>query len=304
MNPFDLTIPTKITKKINEWCLILNDKFGIDHIMNITLYGSQNYNIDTDTSDYDFKAIYVPSVEDALLKNPVSIELVNSKREHCEVKDIRLMCDMYKKQNINFLETLFTGYYRDNPIYRNSIDYLYTYRNRIARYNELKCLKSIAGQSLHTIKELENILEKTDISEEELHKARKKCANILFLRFFIDKYIDRDYSFDECIWVYSDDVFHYTPHCMGKIDKNPNYTSYSYSFNFDIKAIINQFKEDIFDINDVRLFFNENIERYFKEDFQYIMDIEPENTRFTIDEEIPKILDYLCVNTILRKELK
>lgn len=77
-----------------------------------------------------------------------------------------------------------------------------------------------------------------------------------------------------------------------------------HSFNFDIKAIINQFKEDIFDINDVRLFFKENIERYFKEDFQYIMDIEPENTWFTIDEEIPKILDYLCVNTILRKELK
>ena len=111
---------SKIQTALDYWRERLTQSYGENHILNITLYGSQNYKIDTEFSDIDVKAIYVPSLRDAVLEpHWVSIEHHNDQNEHCELKDIREMCKMYKKQNINFLETLFTDYRWDNPIYED-----------------------------------------------------------------------------------------------------------------------------------------------------------------------------------------
>ena len=49
---------------------------------------------------------------------PISKELSYGNRgEHIEVKDIRLMCQMWKKQNMNFLEILYTKFFVLNPKY-------------------------------------------------------------------------------------------------------------------------------------------------------------------------------------------
>ena len=76
------------------------------------LAGAQNYSLSDEFSDVDTKAIVLPHFEDIVRsKQWVTDTIINADDSHTEVKDIRNMFDCYRKQNVNFLETLFTKYY-------------------------------------------------------------------------------------------------------------------------------------------------------------------------------------------------
>lgn len=80
--------------------------------------GSQNYNLDYEGSDIDTKAIMLPSFSDFVLNaKPLSTTHIMENNEHVDFKDIRLMFDCIKKQNVNFVEILFTPYSIINPEY-------------------------------------------------------------------------------------------------------------------------------------------------------------------------------------------
>lgn len=82
------------------------------------LQGSQNYNLDYEGSDIDTKAIMLPSFSDFVLNaKPLSTTHIMENNEHVDFKDIRLMFDCIKKQNVNFVEILFTPYSIINPEY-------------------------------------------------------------------------------------------------------------------------------------------------------------------------------------------
>ena len=73
--------------------------------------------------------------------------------EHCECMTISHMIANFKKQNINFLEILFTDYKIVNPIYEDLWNSLRAYRESIARYDPYAAIKSIGHQALHTIRQ-------------------------------------------------------------------------------------------------------------------------------------------------------
>ena len=57
-------------------------------------------------SDIDTKAVVLPSFEDFVYnRQPVSTTIVLDNNEHIDVKDIRVMFETYKNQNVNFIET-------------------------------------------------------------------------------------------------------------------------------------------------------------------------------------------------------
>ena len=92
--------------------------FDESRIVGIFYQGSANYGLDYEGSDIDTKLIIVPSLEDIVLnKQPVSTTHVRENNEHIDFKDIRLYMDTFMKQNLNFLEILFTSYKIINPIY-------------------------------------------------------------------------------------------------------------------------------------------------------------------------------------------
>ena len=90
-------------------------------VVGVYLQGSQNYGLsyylDEDHhSDVDTKAIVLPHFEDVVeSRNWVSYTHVLEDNSHCDVKDVRLMFDCFKKMNINFLEIVFTDFYYINP---------------------------------------------------------------------------------------------------------------------------------------------------------------------------------------------
>jgi predicted nucleotidyltransferase len=156
------------------------------NLLGIFLYGSQNYGTDTCNSDVDTKAIVIPTFEDLCLNTPVSKEIHLENGEHCEIKDIREIVKNFRKQNINFIEILYTDYFILNPRYEELWKhYFIDNREIIAHYDINKCVQSICGQAIHTLKQ-----NKTD---------GKKYSNGLRLKYFLKHYINKD-KYANCLY--------------------------------------------------------------------------------------------------------
>lgn len=108
-------------EKVNEW---LKDNCS-RQIIYIGRVGAQNYHLEREGSDYDYKAIAIPSLEEiAMAHQPISTRK-DIPIEICEgavdIKDMRLMAKQWKKGSANFLEILFTDEYYINPRYVDEI---------------------------------------------------------------------------------------------------------------------------------------------------------------------------------------
>lgn len=131
--------------------------FKPEEIVGIFLQGSQNYGLDYEGSDIDTKLIVVPSFKDICLnKKPVSTTHIRANEEHIDFKDIRLYMETFRKQNLNFLEILFTDFYIINPMYREQWDRLVAAREQIARMNPHRAVKSMKGVAMEKYHAMEH----------------------------------------------------------------------------------------------------------------------------------------------------
>lgn len=175
---------------INERIMAHKEKLiseGIDekHILGIFLYGSQNYQCDLKNSDIDTKAIYVPSKEEAIFDKPRIREYRLPNGEHCELMDVRHFVNNLKKQNINFVEVLYTKYYWLNPVYDVVwINRFLKYRDLISHYDMRRCISGISGQAKHTL------------SQNPYNG--KKVGNGLRLMYFLSHYAEGE-PYEKCL---------------------------------------------------------------------------------------------------------
>lgn len=120
--------------------------FPEDRIVGIYYHGSGNYGLDYEGSDVDTKLIVTPTFKDiAMNKNPVSTTHIRANEEHIDWKDIRLYVQTFRKQNLNFLEILFTPYKILNPFYEEQWNRLIEAREDIAHYSPVQAIKSMRG---------------------------------------------------------------------------------------------------------------------------------------------------------------
>lgn len=135
-----------IFKGLNEHYKESLEYFNKNQIVGLFLQGSQNYGLDTPNSDIDTKLIVVPSFKDiALAAQPVSTTHVRANQEHIDFKDIRLYMNTFRKQNLNFLEILFTDYFIIPSIYYEEWMRLIEAREEIAHMNPYRAVKSMQG---------------------------------------------------------------------------------------------------------------------------------------------------------------
>ena len=131
--------------------------FKPEEIVGIFLQGSQNYGLDYEGSDIDTKLIVVPSFKDIYLnKKPISTTHIRANEEHIDFKDIRLYMETFRKQNLNFLEILFTDFYIINPMYKEQWDRLIAAREQIARMNPYRAVKSMKGVAMEKYHAMEH----------------------------------------------------------------------------------------------------------------------------------------------------
>lgn len=179
-----------INNRIKEHYDYIKNKYDVVYL---GLQGSQNYELDVYEKDYksdiDTKAIILPSFEDFVYnRQPVSRTVVLDNNEHIDVKDIRTMFDTFKKQNVNFIEILFTKYKIINEEYKDLIQILLNNKEEIARLNKNQALRCMAGMSMEKLKALQHpyptILDKIikyGYDPKQLH-------HILRMNDFIKKY--------------------------------------------------------------------------------------------------------------------
>lgn len=153
------------------------EHFEESHIVGIWLQGSQNYGLDLPTSDVDTKLIVTPSFKDiALAAKPVSTTHIRENNEHIDFKDIRLYIKTFRKQNLNFLEILFTPYFIINPLYKEEWKKLVIHREEIARMNPKRAIQSMKGVALEKYFAMEHrypskieIIDKYGYDPKQLH---------------------------------------------------------------------------------------------------------------------------------------
>ena len=190
----------KVMKRIEEHAAatyeVLSDP---EQMLFIALQGSQNYDLAYEGSDVDSKCIILPLFKDIVYnKKPISTTHIMENEEHIDLKDIRLMFDCFRKQNINFIEILFSEYNICNENYKEEWSPMIENRELIARYNPyraVKCIKGMALEKYHALKHpypaKKEILEQFGYDPKQLH-------HIFRMFYFLEGY-SQDYSYIDCL---------------------------------------------------------------------------------------------------------
>lgn len=152
---------TDITERLKKHYEAAAAHFGEHRVFGVFLYGSQNYGTNTPDSDVDTKCILVPNIEDLAIK-PLKVTHLNVDGEVCECMSIMHMVDNWKKQNINFVEIMFTPYKIINTLYKEVWgEFMRSgIKNDVAAYDLKKAVLSMANQALHTYKQSPNDFKK------------------------------------------------------------------------------------------------------------------------------------------------
>lgn len=188
-----------IMERLNEHYQEALTIFPKDKILGIFIQGSQNYGLDYVGSDIDTKCIVLPTLEDICLnKKATSYTHVRENNEHIDFKDLRVITTDFKKQNINFLEILFTRYWLINENYFDLFRPLLDYAEEIANYDNYKFVRATAGMSMEKHKAL--TLDRPSQHEEIVKYgwATKQLHHTDRLNLFMKRRIAGE-SFADCL---------------------------------------------------------------------------------------------------------
>ena len=168
-------------------------------VVGLFLQGSQNYELDYELSDIDTKAIVLPSLEDIVLERvPVSTTLVLENDEHIDVKDIRTMFKTFKKQNINFVEALFTKFHILNEKYAHLFEPMMENAERVARYNNYAAINCMAGMAMEKKKAMEHPYPATLSKIEKFGYDPKQLHHIMRMTEFMRRYVNGE-PYADCL---------------------------------------------------------------------------------------------------------
>ena len=162
------------------------------------LFGSQNYNCQTDTSDIDTKVIVIPTLDEMILGQIKINETIPRGDGEITIFDIKHMHDYIKKQNINFLEILFTDYYIINPKYETIWEDMRKPAEKIARLNEFAAVQCINGVFMNKYKKLFHAVPSNAAAIEKYGYDGKALADCVRLYQVVTHYIQKS-SYAECL---------------------------------------------------------------------------------------------------------
>lgn len=173
--------------------------FPADRIVGVFLQGSQNYGLDYEGSDIDTKCIVLPTLEDLIFnRKPVSTIHVLPNEEHLDLKDVRLYFQTFRKQNLNFMEILFTKYKIVNPTYAPYWNQLIKNNEKIARYNPVGAVKTMKGIAMEKYHAMEHrypskveLIDKYGYDGKQLH-------HLIRVNEYLLRYINGD-AYADCL---------------------------------------------------------------------------------------------------------
>lgn len=190
-----MTVMDRVKEHYNEALTY----FPEDRIVGIFLQGSQNYGLATPQSDVDTKLIVTPTFKDiAMNRKPVSTTHIRANEEHIDFKDIRLYIQTFRKQNLNFLEILYTDFAIVNPIYEKQWNRLVESREAITHFNPYRSVQTMKGIALEKYHAMEHeypskieVLKKYGYDPKQLH-------HLVRVEDYLGRYINGE-SYESCL---------------------------------------------------------------------------------------------------------
>ena len=192
----DNWIMGKVAEHYNEASTLVNPR----HIVGVFLQGSQNYGLDYEGSDIDTKCITTPTFKEiALARKPLSTTHIRENEEHIDLKDIRLYVQTFRKQNLNFLEILFTPY----CIYSNEAFYdewkrLRDHREEITHYDRVRSVKSMMGVASEKHFAMEHHYPARMAWIEKFGYDPKQLSHLLRISEYLQRYLAGE-SYEDCL---------------------------------------------------------------------------------------------------------
>ena len=179
-----------IMDKIQEHYQEALEIYPADRIIGVFCQGSQNYGLDYEGSDIDTKCFLVPTLEDIIFnKKPISTTHIRANEEHIDFKDIRLFLTTVRKQNLNFMEILFTKYKIVNPTYEPMWNRLIENNEQIARYNPVGAVKTMKGIAMEKYHAMEHRYpSKVDIIDKWGYDG-KQLSHLIRVDEYLARYI-------------------------------------------------------------------------------------------------------------------
>ena len=161
------------------------------HIVGVFLQGSQNYGLDYEGSDVDTKCITTPTFKEiALAHKPLSTTHIRANDEHIDLKDIRLYVQTFRKQNLNFLEILYTPYfYFPNYHFEKQWNRLVKHREEITHYDPVRSVKSMMGFASEKYFAMEHHYPSRMAWIEKYGYDPKQLHHLLRISEYLDRYL-------------------------------------------------------------------------------------------------------------------
>jgi len=173
------------------------------------IVGSHNYNLNTPSSDIDYKIFVTPTFDDLYFGKEFKNSIIGETADYA-IHDIRKMTHLFEKANINFLEVLFSNscdISKDNHTTQILLQEIFNMRDDIARMNLPYLYNACVG--MHYEKR-NNVLKGTAGTQHLVDKFgydTKQALHSLRVLDFLRKFADNNFTdFQAAIW-YDDNSF-------------------------------------------------------------------------------------------------
>ena len=160
----------------------------------IVIQGSQNYDLDLYTDEYqsdiDTRCIVLPNLEDTIRRTDeisYTYEFPENK-EHIDFKDINSMIGLWKKANVQFLEILFSDFYYVPDKYKKYWEMLRENAEKIVVEHKEAFYNAIHGMALQKLKALKHPYPTIKHKIEKFGYDPKQAHHILRLLLFLNDY--------------------------------------------------------------------------------------------------------------------
>ena len=173
--------------------------FKDNQIAFLALQGSQNYNLDTASSDIDTKLILLPSLNDLIFnRKAISTTHVRDNNEHTDWKDLRLMFQTFRKQNLNFVEVLYSPWVIINETYEKELMPLFEQRDLVGHYSPYMAVKTMKGIALNKYDAMEKDTPAHAIEMEKFGYSPKELHHLIRITTFMEDFLN-GYEYSVCL---------------------------------------------------------------------------------------------------------
>lgn len=173
------------------------------NVVAVFAQGSMNYglyiNDDEYKSDVDTKAIVLPTLDDLVNGNKMVSTKYDFEGEQIDVKDIRVMMDMWTKSNPAYLEILFTKYCILNSKFEDYLKQILEMGNDIVKMNYPQLAKCISGMSKEKVVAMEHPYPSQLKDLEKFGYCPKQIHHIIRLNQLIKDVYQNNISFGDAL---------------------------------------------------------------------------------------------------------